>query len=181
MSNGTSRPSSRRLALLALLPLAATPFLGACQTGQPIESGHHWTVESLPDRMMKHFTGYRAEKDGSFRDFQYRKKKDINVTLRRHFANSSADNPFEANDASQTKRRPPHSLAPDPLYYFHAESVFMGLASLGLNGSFVPVPVESLLATVFGGWSEFGRGFTQGADGNATNPPGVSKFRVKNR
>jgi hypothetical protein len=176
MSIGKLRPSSRLLALLAVVPL-----LGACQTGLTSSDGAHWTVDSLPERMMKRFTGYRADTDGSFRDFQYRKKKDINVTLRRHFANNSADNPFEANDASQTKPRPPHSPAPDPLYYFHAESVFMGLASLGLNGSFVPVPVESILATVFGGWSEFGRGFTKGASGNAGKPPGVSKFEVKNR
>ena len=176
MSIGTLRSPSCLLACLGVLPL-----LGACQTGQTLDSGYHWTVESLPNRMMKRFTGYRADSDGTFRDFQYRKKKDINVTLRRHFANNSADNPFEANDASQTTRRPPHSLAPDPLYYFHAESVFTGLASLGLNGSFVPVPIDSILATVFGGWSEFRRGFTQGASGNAINPPGVSKFEVKNR
>jgi len=174
--NGTLRPSPRLLALLAALPL-----LGACQTGQPLESGQHWTCESVPSRMMKHFTGYRADKNGAFIDFQYRKKKDINVTLRRHFANNSATNPFEANDASQTRRRPPHSLAPDPLYYMHAESVFIGLGILGISGSFVPIPIESILATVFGGWGEFGRGFTQGAKGNAIKPPGVSDFEVKNR
>ena len=175
MSNGTLR-SSLLLALLACAPLVT-----GCQTGQPIASGQHWTTESIPDRMMKHFTGYRTDKDGTFRDFQYRKKKDINVTLRRHFANNSADNPFEANDISQTKRRPPHSPAPDPLYYFHAESVFTGLAILGLSGAFIPIPLESIAATVDGGWSEFGRGFTKGANGNAANPPGVSKFKVKNR
>jgi len=130
--------------------------------------------------MTKHFTGYRADKDGRFIDYQYAKKKDISRTLRRHFANNSAGSPVDPYDPSQTSRRPPHSIAPDPLYYFGAESLFMGVVTLGVSGAFIPIPVDSLIATFNGGWGEFGRGFTQGADAEAKNPPGVSKFRVKN-
>lgn len=165
-----------RAALLLALTL---PFFAACKTGVPSVQGEHWVVDSVPQRIVKRFTGYRPDVDGEFVDFQYRKKKDINLTLRRHFLLSSGDNPFEANDPSQTARRRAHSLAPDPAYYMHAESVFIGFALLGLTGSFVPIPVDSLIATIDGGWGEFGRGFVAG--GSAKTPPGVSSFKVKNR
>lgn len=171
MSTGTLR---------AVLLLAA-PFFAACKTGLPASQAEHWSVESVPARMVKHFTGYRADRDGAFVDYQYQKKKHINRTLRRHFANNSANSPIEPNDASQTNRRPPHSLAPDPLYYMGVESLVMGVVTLGVTGAFLPIPIDSLLATFDGGWGEFGRGFSQGADAEAQVPPSVSKFRVKNR
>lgn len=170
MSTGTLR------AALLLLPLFA-----ACKTGLPSHEASHWAADSVPDRMFKHFTGYRADLDGTFIDYQYEKKKDISRTLRRHFANNSPDSPFEPEDPSQTKRRPPHSIAPDPLYYMGAESIIFGLVTLGTSGTFIPIPVDSLMATFDGGWGEFGRGFTEGADAEAQTPPGVSKFKVKNR
>ncbi len=165
-----------RTALLLALPLFA-----ACKTGLPSSQSSHWFVDSVPQRMVKQFTGYRSERDGKYIDYQYGKKKHINRTLRRHFANNSANSPFSPEDASQTGRRPPHSLAPDPLFYMGAESILIGTAMLGLTGSFIPLPIDSLAATVMGGWGEFGRGFTEGADAEAKSPPGVSKFRVKNR
>ena len=165
-----------RLAFFLALPLLAS----ACKTG-PSSPGDHWTLDSVPQRMVQHFTGYRSDRDGSYVDFQYRKKKSIDRTLRRHFLNNSPDSPFEADDPSQTKRRPPHSPAPDPLYYMHVESLATGAVMMGLSGGFVPIPIDSLIATFDGGWDEFGRGFTQGADAEAEHPPGVSKFKVKNR
>src|SRR5262245_28224683 len=125
---------------LLVAPLACA-FTAACKTGIYSAQGEHWSVESVPDRMVKHFTGYRADRDGSFVDYQYQKKKDINKTLRRHFANNSPDNPFEPDDPSQTARRPPHSVWPDPLYYFHAESLFTGAILLGMTGAFIPLPI----------------------------------------
>jgi hypothetical protein len=171
-----------RLALLLVLPPFTIGVLGtACKTGLVAEQGDHWTIDSVPRRMVKHFTGYRPEVHGEFVEYQYKKKKDINLTLRRHFANNSPDNPFEANDESLTSRRPPHSIGPDPLYYMHAESVFIGLGLLGITGAFIPIPIDSLVATFNGNWDEFGRGFTEGADAEAQEPPSVSEFRVKNR
>jgi hypothetical protein len=165
-----------RTALLLALPLFA-----GCKTGLPSSQSDHWVIDSVPSRMSKHFTGYRKDRDGTFIDYQYQKKKHINRTLRRHFANNSANSPIEPNDPSQTSRRPPHSIAPDPLYYMGAESVFIGLVTLGMSGAFIPIPIDSVIATVSGGWDEFGRGFTEGADAEAESPPGVSKFKVKNR
>jgi hypothetical protein len=172
----TDSLSPRWLSLLLALPLFT-----ACKTGLPSQEGEHWTVDSVPARMFKHFTGYREDLNGDFRSFQYQKKCHVNSTLRRHFVGNSPDNPLEAYDASQTKRRPPHSPAPDPIYYIGAEGVIMGLVTLGTSGGFVPIPIDSVLATVCGGWREFGRGFTRGAAGNYENPPGVNRFEVKNR
>ncbi len=169
-----------RPALLLLLPLTV-PLAAACTTSPPSVQASHWTSDSVPERMFRHFTGYRADRDGRFVDYQYQKKKSISSTLRRHFANNSPDSPFSPEDASQTNRRPPHSIAPDPLYYMGAESVIIGVATLGMTGSFVPIPLDSLMATFDGGWGEFWRGFTEGADAEAESPPGVSKFKVKNR
>ena len=172
MSTGTLR--------IALL--LAVPLFGACRTGISSADGGHWTSDSIPARMTKHFTGFRADRDGRYVDYQYGKKKSISKTLRRHFVGNSPDNPFEAVDPSQTNRRPPHSLAPDPMYYMGVESIVIGTATLGITGGFVPVPIDSVIATVSeGGWDEFTRGFTEGADAEAKNPPGVSKFKVKNR
>ncbi len=169
-----------RSALLLVLPLFGS-LVAACKSSPPSVQASHWTVDSVPERMFRHFTGYRADRDGRFVDYQYQKKKSISNTLRRHFANNSPDSPFSAEDASQTHRRPPHSIAPDPLYYMGAESILLGFVALGASGGFVPIPVDSLLATFDGGWGEFFRGFTEGANAEAESPPGVSKFKVKNR
>lgn len=167
---------------LCLVPLLV-PFLGACKSGLPSSNGDHWAIDSVPQRMVKHFTGFRPDRDGKFIDYQYLKKKDISRTLRRHFGNNAPNSPISAEDASQTNRRPPHSLAPDPLYYMGAESIVIGFAMLGITGTFIPIPVDSVLATFTAddGWGEFGRGFSEGADAEAKVPPGASKFRVKNR
>lgn len=165
---------SLRAALLLALPLFT-----ACKTGVTAEEGVHWGVESVPERMFKHFTGYRSDRDGEFIDYQYEKKKSINRTLRRSFIGNSTESPFEANDPSQTAPRRAHSLAPDPFYYMHLESMFIGAATAGISGTFVPIPLDSVMATAYGGWGEFGRGFTGG--GNAEDPPSVREFRVRNR
>lgn len=161
--------------------LLSVSVLAACKSGGPSNEGEHWMVDSVPQRMVKHFTGYRWDMDGRYIDFQYQKKKDISRTVRRHFLNNSPDSPFEADDPSQTSRRPPHSPAPDPLYYFGAESIFVGVSTLAISGAFIPLPIDSVVATVFGGWGEFGRGFTEGADAEAETPPSPGRFKVKNR
>jgi hypothetical protein len=170
----------------ALLLLLALPLFAACKTGLPSSQGEHWVVDSVPMRMVKRFTGYRPDLDGNYIDFQYGKKKSINRTLRRHFLNNSADNPFEASDPSQTSRRHAHSIAPDPLHYMHVESIVIGFATLGIWGTFVPIPVDSMIGTVTTGWFDDWDGFGEFVDGfvaagSAKTPPSVGSFRVKNR
>lgn len=170
---------STRTALFLALPLLAA----SCKSGGPSVQAEHWSIDSVPSRMVKHFTGYRADTDGTYIDYQYGKKKAIAATFRRHFLNNSPDSPIAAEDPSQTNRRPPHSVAPDPFYYFGAESLVIGAVTLGWWGVFVPIPVDSVIATVVSedGFGEMGRGFTEGADAEAAQPVPVSQFRVKNR
>jgi hypothetical protein len=182
MSTGTVR-----IALLLAAPLLAVPLFAACKSGLPASQGEHWKLDSVPSRMAKHFTGFRADRDGRFIDYQYEKKKSLSKTMRRHFANNSPDSPFEPDDPSQTKRRPPHSIWPDPVYYMGLESVFIGAATLGITGVFVPLPFDSLVATgtdvkntlTNDEKNEFKAGFT--GDSSALNPPSVNEFRVRNR
>jgi len=175
-----------RIAFL-VAALTAPLLASGCKSGLPTDQSDHWTIDSVPSRMAQHFTGYRRDRHGSFIDYQYSKKKDIDATLRKHFLNNSPDNPFEPDDPSRYGRRPPHSLLPDPFYYIHAEGIVMGFVTLGVTGVFIPIPVDSLTATIFGGkesWNEFAEGvgdtFT-GDEAEAQTPPGNSKFRVKNR
>jgi hypothetical protein len=170
---------STRTALLLALPLLAA----GCKSGGSSHQAEHWSIDSVPSRMVKHFTGYRSDTDGTYIDYQYGKKKAIAATFRRHFLNNSPDSPIAPEDPSQTNRRHPHSVAPDPFYYFGAESLFIGAVTLGWWGTFVPIPVDSVIATFASedGFSEMGRGFTEGADAEAAKPVPTSQFRVKNR
>ena len=157
----------------------------SCKTGT-VTPQSHWNVESVLPRAVKHFTGYRAELDGSYRDFQWRKKKDINLTLRRHFLNNNPYNPAQPYDPSVIEVRPPHSLVPDVANYLHVESLFFGIFFAGASGAFVPVPVDSLIATFTpGGFAEFGKGVSDTISGEYTgergSPPKPSKFKVRNR
>ena len=171
-------PISKRLASALLAVLVAAP---ACKSGPPTPRSHwspnHWTVDSVGSRMAKHFTGYRKDLHGSYIDYQFRKKKSINTTMRRHFLNNNPDNPFVGDDPSQTAPRPPHSIWPDPLYYIHAEGLLLGLVVLGWSGTYVPVPFDSLVATATGGGDEF----FQGGTSAQRDPPPTRKFRIKNR
>lgn len=169
--------------------LAATLLATACQSGGPTTRNNAlWKPDSLKYRIGKHFFGYRPDVDGRYIDYQYQKKQDINLTLRRHFLNSNPDSPTQPDDPSLTQRRPPHSLLPDAYDYLHVESLFAGVVSLAWSGAFLPIPVDSVLTTVFGGqpaWSEFGQGvagtFTGGGDTQSQVPPTPAEFRVKNR
>jgi hypothetical protein len=179
--------SLRSLRLAPLL--AATLLAGACQSGGPTTRNNAlWKPDSLKYRIGKRFFGYRPDVDGHYIDFQYQKKQDINLTLRRHFLNNNPHNPMEADDPSLTQRRPPHSLLPDVYDYLHVESLFTGVVTLAWSGAFLPIPIDSVMTTVFGGqpaWSEFGHGvagtFTGKGDAEAQTPPLPSEFRVKNR
>ncbi len=172
---------SKRILRLALLPVCLAAV--ACRSGHLTDN--HWNADGVPERVVKHFTGYRQDVSGSYVQHQWRKKMDIDLTLRRHFLNNNPDNPYQPDDPSQVRERPPHSLFPDPIYYFHVESLATGAVMSGWTGAFIPIPVDSLVATFAGGWDEFGEGFSstfsdEGGE-ERDQPPRPSKFRVKNR
>ena len=122
----------------------------------------HWNDHSVAPRVARFFLGYDAEKDGDYRDFQYQRKQDINLTLRRHFLNHNPDNPHQPDVASRYKPRPVHSIVPNPVYYIHLEGLLLGFALMGAGGGFIPLPIDSILGTLEpGGIEEFTQGISQ--------------------
>jgi hypothetical protein len=119
----------------------------------------HWSERSVAPRVSRFFLGYDAEKDGDYRDFQWERKQDINLTLRRHFLNHNPDNPHQPDVPSRYKPRPPHSLLPNPVPYIHLEGLLLGFALMGATGTFIPLPIDSILGTLEpGGVGEFTEG-----------------------
>src|SRR6185436_4405044 len=112
---------------------------------------------------------YDWEKDGSYRDFQWQKKQDINLTVRRHFFNHNPENPFQAPAPEIYEPRPNHSLLPRPWNYIHVEGLATGAIIYGASGGFVPIPIDSLIGTFEeGGDDEFMQGV-----GTTFRPVGV--------
>ena len=154
-----------------------------CQSAPGYETSH-WNIGSVPSRVAYRFFNYREDLDESFRDRQWRDKQSINLTLRRHFLNSNPDNPFQPEDPSRIAPRPPHSLFPDPIEYFHLESLTTGVGLLALTGVFMPIPIGSVLGTAeSGGPAEFFEGMTNTLSGSfgsrLDQPAPVEEFRVR--
>jgi hypothetical protein len=136
--------------------------------------------------MAKAGLGYDAERDGSYRAFQWRQKRDINLTLRRHFLNSNPANPFQVDDPDYVGQRPLHSVLPNPIDYFHLESLTTGVGLLAWSGAFLPIPIGSVLGTIEkGGWKEFKDGIRTTIDGNyrarLDQPPAPEEFRIRSK
>jgi hypothetical protein len=127
--------------------------LSSCQS-QAAHQRDHWTGYSVGPSLSRAFLSYDAETDGSYRDFQWRKKKDIELTMRRHLFNHNPDNPFEAVDESIYEPRPVHSPLPAPWRYIHVEGLAFAAISLGTGGLFIPIPVDSLIGTMEEGGSQ---------------------------
>jgi hypothetical protein len=171
----------------ALLPLLVLPLLAAqgCRSA-PAQRYSHWNVEGTYPRAAYHFLGYRSDLSSSYREHQWREKESINLTARRHILNHNPDNPFQADDPSRTAPRPPHSILPNPLYYFHLESIVTGLVISAAGGPFIPIPIGSVIGTIEpGGMEEFGEGISRTFSGDfesrIEDPPPPKDFRVKNR
>ena len=132
--------------------LGASALLGAigCQS-QAAHIHDHWSPYFIGPSMARAFLTYDAEKDGSYLDFQWRKKQDINLTIRRHLFNQNPDNPFEGEDPTVYEPRPPNSIVPRPLTYLF------------------PLPIDSIIGSFEeGGLEEFMQGVN-----TTTRPFGV--------
>jgi hypothetical protein len=144
-----------------LLGAAALLGLAACQS-QAEHERDHWTGYYVGPSMSRAFLSYDPEKDGLYRDFQWHKKKDIEMTLRRHFFNHNPDNPFEPYDPTVYEPRPTHSLVPAPWRYIHVEGLVIGAGTLALSSTFYPIPIDSIIGTFEdGGGQEFWDGVGQ--------------------
>ena len=64
----------------------------------------HWNIDSLDQRIIKQFTGYKGAVDGKYWT-EYRRKQVSarRLTLRRHFLNNNPYNPFEPEDPNITR------------------------------------------------------------------------------
>src|SRR5689334_7202007 len=71
------------------LLLAIGTYLGfaACRSQAAYEHDH-WTGYSVGPSLSRNILGYSAEQDGDYKDFAWRRKKNIELTLRRHFFNN---------------------------------------------------------------------------------------------
>jgi len=136
--------------------------LASCQS-QAAHATDHWTGYSVGPSLSRAFLGYDAETDGNYTDFQWRKKKNIELTIRRHFFNQNPDNPFEPDDPSVYEPRPVHSILPAPQRYIHIEGLVFGSILLA-EGAFIPIPIDSVMGTFEeGGSEEFVEGIGQTA------------------
>ncbi len=167
--------------LLGLCLLTAV----SCQSGSDVRTTpNHWNVDSVGPRIFRHLTGYRPDLHGDFPSYQYGKKKDINLTLRRHFLNNNPRNPLQAEDPSQVEARRNASILPDVPNYFHVESLALGGTLLAWSGAFVPIPLESILASIMVP-TEFGGGVSDTFKGKWSSRqfkvPSPSEFTVQNR
>jgi hypothetical protein len=146
-----------------LLGAALTLGSAACQSQAAYEHDH-WTGYSIGPSMSRNILGYSAEMDGDYKDFQWRRKKSIELTLRRHFFNSNPDNPFEVYDPSVYEPRPNHSLVPAFYRYIHVEGIVIGAATLAFSPVLYPIPVDSIIGTFEeGGGEEFVKGLQETA------------------
>ncbi|MEZ6016644.1 MAG: hypothetical protein R3F49_16115 [Planctomycetota bacterium] len=159
-------PISASTLLKSALAGAALLTLGTgCQSAAR-DIDDHWNFASVPPRMARAVLGYDAASDGSYRDFQWQRKKDINMTLRRHFLNDNPENPFQEFDETLYQGRPVHSILPSPLRYIHLEGILLGWAITGGGAAFFPLPLDSLIGSFEpGGGEEFRRGISASLTG----------------
>jgi len=144
------------------LALAGLVAAGCSAGSTSRDINQNWSARSVMPRVTRYFTGYDASKDGTYRDFAWRRKQEMSLTMSRHFLNYNPDNPNQPEDPSRYQPRPNNSLLPNPWYYIHWEGLIMGLVIAGASGTYFPLPVDSLLGTLEpGGVKEFADGFEE--------------------
>jgi len=159
-----------------------TGLLAGCRTN-PGDPASRWNVDAVGPRIMKAFTGYRADRDGSYLEYQERIRREQQTTLRRHLFNNNPDNPFEVSDAQLTKPRPPFGPLPNPVRFVGVDGLALGGVMLAWTGGFIPIPLNSII-TLF--TSEQGRDEAWGTlkgdwEIHYLTPPKPSDFEVENR
>lgn len=151
---------------ITLLAVTALALLSGCAS-KPLEAENHWSSRSIAPRATRFFLGYDADKDGKYIDYQWRNKKAIHLVAKRYFLNHNPENPFQTPDEEWYAPRPTHSPLPRVWNYVHLEGLAFGAiifgATTGMSGTgvFVPLPVDSLIATLTDkqGTDEFVAGF----------------------
>ncbi len=168
--------SVRTIALIAL----ALPLFASCKsTG----GGQHWKVDSLAPRMVHHVMGYDVDRGESYTSFSKRNRQHINLTIRRHLLNENPNNPFVYDESWFPWILDEQNLSPlpNPVFYFHLESLVTAAAFYGNGGPFAIFPLSVLALFEEEGRAEFLSGLPfVDAQRARTEPRPTSEFRVKN-
>jgi len=128
---------------------SAAITLAGCSAG-PNRAKDHWSAHSVGPRMSRAFLGYQSDVDGEYVDYQW---------------NDNPENPFTMSADTPSTQRPVHSPLPNPFTYFHVESLVYGGLMYAAMGTFIPIPVDSLIATFSpGGGEEFVHGLQTTAE-----------------
>ena len=147
-----------------LIAAASAALLAGCSSG-PSKQHEHWSANSVGPRVGYYLTGYDSEVDGEYVEYQWRKKQNIRRTLRRHLLNDNPENPFTMPAEAPNTSRPLHSPLPNPFNYFGVEALVFGGITYAAGGTFIPIPVDSLIATFSpGGGREFVEGIQETAE-----------------
>lgn len=105
--------------LLHLLGAASLALVAGC-VSERTSVNDHWSTYSIGPRVGRAFLGYDRNQDGeSYLDFQWRRKQESSLTVRRHFFNQNPDNPFQVPPTNYNRPRPANSPFPEPWTYFH--------------------------------------------------------------
>lgn len=145
----------------ALLSAAAAALLFSSCVSTPSKANDHWSSQSIAPRVARVMLGYDPDSDGSYRDYQWENKLHIAKTLQRHLLNWNPDNPWQPDDPDYYAPRPNLSPLPNPLSYFHIESVAIGAILYASGGAFIPIPIDSIIGTLEpGGTEEFVAGIS---------------------
>ena len=152
-----------------IAPLAGLCLFAGCASQAPYVN-QHWSARSIGPRMSRAFLSYDPESDGSYRDFQWKKKQSINQTIERHLFNHNPENPFQAPDESFYQPRPNHSMLPRAYNYVHLEGLALGAIIYAGGAPLIfPMPLDSIIGTFEdGGTEEFVKGV-----GTTVRPVGV--------
>lgn len=145
----------------ALLLAASGALLFSSCVSSPSQVNDHWSDSSIAPRVARVMLGYDSDEYESYREYQWENKLSIAKTLQRHLLNHNPDNPFQADDPDYYAARPVHSPLPNPLNYFHVEALAFGAITYAVGGTFIPIPIDSIIATLEpGGGEEFVAGLT---------------------
>ena len=138
----------RLLPILAGLTLVGLP---SCTADQEFKTNthDHWSSQSIGPRIGRAFlNGYDRENDGSYDQFQWDKKQEINLTMRRHLLNQNPENPFQPpTDYYKGARKPDNTLT-RPVTYSHVEGLVIGACLYAGGAAFIPIPIDSILGSI---------------------------------
>jgi hypothetical protein len=100
-----------------LLLLCALPTLLASCISSPSQQYNHWSASSIAPSMARNFLGYDPDTDFTYKNRLWMDRKNIDLTLQRHFLNWNPLSPVQKEDPSLYPPRPANTPLPNPIPY----------------------------------------------------------------